>query len=115
MLAEHAPRVPTSSGGYFNVVNHANSETAYAILDGKWAEVSHRSLARFILGDVGYTGEPIRLIACDAGASATGRAQNLANKMGVEVLAPTSTAFVDANGAFWTDGVWVRFYPGGGP
>lgn len=49
--------------------------------------VSHRSLAKYIQGLPEYYGQPIRLLACNAGACPTGLAQNLANKLGVPVQA----------------------------
>jgi filamentous hemagglutinin len=113
MLAHIAERVPTSSGGYFNVVTHADPNVAWVLKGGEWTSVSHRSLARFIQGSEGYSGGPVRLIACEAGACASGLGQNLANKLGIEVLAPTEKAFVDFNGSFWTSGTWRSFAPGG--
>jgi RHS repeat-associated protein len=111
-LAQFGARVPTQSGGYFNVVTHANATSAYVVRGGDWAAISHRTLAQFIEGAPGYGGGPVRLIACEAGACATGLARNLANKMGVEVLAPTEKAFVDAGGNYWTTGSWLSFTPG---
>lgn len=112
LLATFGARVPTQSGGYFNVVTHANASAAYVIRSGEWLAVSHRTLARFILGTSGYSGQPVRLVACSAGAASRGLAQNLANSLGVDVLAPTEAAFVDSNGSFWTTGVWRLFTPG---
>lgn len=66
--------------------------------------------------DDGYTGGKIRLISCGAGAGKF--AQNLANKMGVEVIAPTDTVWAWANGEltigatqFDKTGKWKSFKP----
>jgi hypothetical protein len=111
-LAVFGTRVPAQSEGYFNVVTHANATSAYVLRGDGWAEISHRTLAQFIERAPAYSGGPVRLIACEAGACSTGLAQNLANKLGVEVLAPTEKAYVDAAGNFWADGFWLSFVPG---
>lgn len=112
MLADFAKNVPSESDGYFNVVTHADPSTAWVIRGGEYVPVSHRSLAQFIEGAAEYNGGPVRLIACEAGACSTGLGQNLANKLGVEVLAPTEKAYVDSAGNFWTTGAWETFMPG---
>jgi RHS repeat-associated protein len=112
LLAQFGPRVPTRSGGYFNVVTHADANIAYILRDGRWTSVHHRTLARFIQKSPEYTGGPVRLVACNSGACTTGLAQNLSNKMGVEVLAPTGNVFIDSTGSFWTNGTWQTFTPG---
>jgi hypothetical protein len=112
LLAQFGPRVPTRSGGYFNVVTHSDANIAHILREGRWASVSHRSLAQFIQRSPGYTGGPVRLIGCNSGACTTGLAQNLSNKMGVEVLAPTGDVFIDSTGSFWTNGTWRAFTPG---
>jgi RHS repeat-associated protein len=113
LLAQYAKAIPTESNGYYNVVTHADAKSAYVLRGGDWTAVSHRGLARFIEGSPGYTGQPICLIACSSGASEAGLAQNLANKLGTRVLAPTEAAYVDSNGSFWTSGVWKGFSPAG--
>ncbi|NRD44298.1 RHS repeat-associated core domain-containing protein [Corallococcus exiguus] len=121
LLAVHAKNIPASHGGYFNVVTHANSESAEVIIGWKqvedevvpiWESRSHRQLAKLIETSEGYSGGPVRLIACHAGCSENGWVQDLANKLGVEVLAPTDYAYVSAHGAYWTDGIWRVFQPG---
>lgn len=112
LLAQFGPRVPTRSGGYFNVVTHSDANIAYILRDGRWTSVGHRSLAKFIQGSPDYARGPVRLVGCNSGACTTGLAQNLSNKMGVEVLAPTGDVFIDSTGAFWTNGTWRAFTPG---
>ena len=60
--------------------------------------IDHRTLAGIIESDTGYTGGPVRLLSCSAGALDEGIAQNLANKLGVEVIAPTDTLWIYKNG-----------------
>ena len=83
-----------------------------------------------ITSDPSYTGGPIRIVACDAGGQPDCLAQRLADEMGVEVLAPTTTVYVDYDGKMtlaasddeYEDivegkikekGKWAKFYPGG--
>ena len=68
----------------------------------------------------GQTGDSIRLISCKSGASAEGIAQNLANKPGLKVTAPTDTLWIHPNGTMTigktptaNTGRWVTFTPGG--
>lgn len=55
-------------------------------------------LRESILATPSYGGGPIRLIACTAGKSPNGLAQRLADVMGVDVLAPTQTVFINERG-----------------
>lgn len=88
------------------------AESAYILRNGQWVKMSHRSLARFIEGAPEYAGQPVRLLACNAGACANGLAQNLANKMGVTVQAATREVMIDASGNAWSSGQWLDFTPG---
>lgn len=112
LLAQYAEDVPSESGGFLNVVTHADEEAAWVLRNGEWAQVSHRSLARYIEGLPEYRGQAIRLIACRAGSCSIGLAQNLANKLGVQVEAATSDVLVYPNGSFSAEG-WQTFKPGG--
>ena len=73
-------------------------------------------------------GQPIRLLSCDTGSSNSGFAQNLANKLGVVVEAPTKLVWELQNGKYFVaarnpnnpnrpdyknQSKFVKFYPGG--
>ncbi|MGC4244094.1 MAG: hypothetical protein QM686_17935 [Herbaspirillum sp.] len=65
-----------------------------------------------------YGGGSIRLASCQTGACDIGFSQNLANKLGVPVTAPTDALFVFPNGRtvigpnqFTNSGQWRTFYP----
>jgi hypothetical protein len=63
-------------------------------------DLSHRSLATFIERSAGYSGQPVRLIGCSAGACPAGLGQNLANALGVKILAPyEGTSLLEGRGS----------------
>ena len=75
--------------------------------------MSHRQLATW-LGHQGVKGD-IRLISCFSGKLDTGSvAQNLANKLGVRVMAPTNAITVHTNGMLTapTGTIWKILIPG---
>ena len=87
------------------------------------ANVSAKRMAQYIRDSDRYTGKPIRLIACQSGAWEFGPAQQLADELGVDVLAPSETVYVMPDGKMYiTDdprgrmeeintGEWVLFKP----
>lgn len=97
-VAKYAKNVK-SIDGYTDVFIHGRpSGTTFAVLhDGRWVDMSHRQLATW-LGHQGVKGD-VRLISCYSGMLDTGSvAQNLANKLGVKVMAPTNAITVHPNG-----------------
>jgi hypothetical protein len=55
-----------------------------------------------------FTGQPIRLLSCNTGAKADGVAQQLANELGVRVLAPNDYLWAHTDGQFTIGpGEWV--------
>jgi hypothetical protein len=86
--------------------------------NGEWRLLDHRSLAKFLNQDGGYTGGAIRLLSCGTGSTADGFAQNLSNKMGVKVMAPSDTIWAFPSGRltigpnqFNNSGQWNIFIP----
>ena len=82
--------------------------------------ITHRDLARFLKVDSGYQGGKIRRLSCKTGSEAGSFAQNLANKMGVVVRAPSDTLFIYPNGKMvigpdlrHNTGRWIDYYPQG--
>ena len=107
--------------GAFDLIVHGSENAFHVFHNGKWVELNHRSVATFIQKN-GWKGESIRLVSCSTGASPTGIAQNLANKLGTTVVAPNNTLWIHSDGAFtiganrWTNsGSWTTFVPGGKP
>ena len=118
LLVRNLPKVKPLAG-YFDVVIHGTGDGFQILKNGKWVSVSHRSLAGF-LKSCGYKGGPIRLLSCNAAAGKA--AQNLANKLGTEVLAPDNILWVHGNGALTigktavrNTGKWLKLVPGTRP
>jgi hypothetical protein len=110
--------------GYYDVTVHGSARD-FGASPSSWKAgetFSHRQLARLVSQRPDYQGEPIRLMACRTGAPGATAAQNLANKLGVEVMAPSDTLWAWPDGrltigptASQNTGQWERFLPGGRP
>lgn len=95
--------------------------------NGKKIMINPRTAAKMIEKLPRYKkGQPIRLLACNAGARGNGFAQNLANKLGVTVYAPNDYLWANSNGNHFIaaknssgrpdcskKGKFVKFTPGG--
>lgn len=105
--------IPTT--GHHDVVvqiDHGSAATGF----------TPRTLARLILDDADYNGAPIRLIPGAVGGAPARAAQELADRLGVEVLAPNDTVFVFDSGRMvvgpsplMPTGAWVTYSPGAKP
>lgn len=106
--------------GYHDVISHGSpvdfGQTPDAWLNGR--NFDHRAVARLLAKDPNYTGGPVRLIACNTGGDGATAAQNLANKLGTEVLAPTDKVWAFRTGRLvvgpdWNapTGGWTSFFP----
>lgn len=117
---------------YFDVNIHSDAHSfAFKGEDGRWRDVGGAELGR-ALPRLGWDGSsPVRLLACSAGRASEGVAQELAETLGVDVAAPTTTHWrrsrggpnyvgeltlqgLDADGhatATWQPGEWRTFHP----
>jgi hypothetical protein len=78
--------------GQPNLVEHETT-------NGQWLQYSAQDFADFLLEDRNeYHGGNIRLLSCKSGMFDDGFAQQLANIMGVKVMAPTQTLWVNKDG-----------------
>lgn len=84
--------------GYFDVVAHGSPNKIQIETPNGPVLVDHRTAAKLIEQQPGYNGQNIRLFSCSTGACDTGFAQNLANKLNVEVQAPTDLLWAYPNG-----------------
>jgi hypothetical protein len=104
--------------GVLDVVIHGRVDDFLVHTDGGIVDVSHRDLANMIESS-GEKYTRVRLLSCDAGKHPKGAAQQLANKLGVPVMAPSHKVWVhpggdvtigpDANN--YTGGTWIEYMP----
>jgi hypothetical protein len=104
--------------GYYDVVVHGNPNVVGVRAGDQWLLMDHRSLATYIQKQADYGGSAVRLASCQTGACDIGFAQNLANKLGVPVKAPTDKLYVFPSGStvigpnqFTNTGGWRIFVP----
>lgn len=83
--------------GYLDVMVHGDADSFWVVRLDMDIRLDQRSLATY-LRKKGLAGQKIRLIACESGLTPFAVAQHLANKLGVEVLAPDGTAWVNKDG-----------------
>lgn len=119
-IKHFADRVPGAPDTY-DAGMHGSPYSVQISTSGRDVVVDHRVLARYILSQPDYDGGPVRLLSCCTGATTDGIAQNLANKLGVPVEAPSHTLWIYPNGALdvgdtpgLSNGSWIKFFPGGG-
>lgn len=100
-LADYAKRVKKEPG-YTDVAIHGSPNSVAVIRKGKNGDeeivMDQRRLAKFLKHDAGYNGGKIRLLSCKTGSDNGTFAQNLTNKMGVVVRAPSDTLHIYPNG-----------------
>ncbi len=85
-------------GGKFDIIAHGTARTVEIEHNGKKMQVNSRTAANMIKRLPGYKGQSIRLLSCSTGASSAGFAQNLANKLGVTVYAPSDKLWAYSDG-----------------
>ena len=79
-------RTDVDANGYFDVIAHGTPNGIQITHNGQHMIVDHRTAARLIQNSDGYNGQAIRLLSCNTSALDNGFAQNLANKLNVEVV-----------------------------
>ena len=85
--------------GYSDIVIHGSPTKLLAYgNDGEEWSYNAREAAELIRNSREFCGKPIRLIACQTGALKEGIAQQIADELGVPVLAPTEIVRVDIDG-----------------
>jgi hypothetical protein len=100
--------------GYIDVIVHGTAESFWVVRGEVELPVDHRALATY-LRKQGLSGSMLRLIACEAGHDRFAIARDLARKLQMEVLAPSTTAWIDATGYVGVgprdvdQGKWITF------
>ena len=97
-LVNASRRNDVDPAGFFDVVAHGSPNKIQIQTTNGPVLVDHRVAARLIQQSPGYNGQGVRLLSCSTGACDTGFAQNLANKLGVEVHAPTDLLWAYPSG-----------------
>lgn len=110
----------TPKAGRFDIAVHADQKSFWVRTgpgDKDWMKIPTNGVAEFMKAR-GYTGGPVRLIACELGALPNGPAQKLANELGSGVLAPTGKVWIHPDGRLTIGvrpdkiaGKWVWFAP----
>lgn len=103
--------------GWRDVAVHGTIDDFEILVNGKVQSVDHRGLAAW-LRKGGDGKQRIRLLSCETGKHAKGAAQHLANKLGVEVMAPNDILHVFEDGSMVigptptrNTGSWETFKP----
>lgn len=93
-------RKDVDPGGKFDIIAHGTADMMQVEHNGRKVMIDSRTAAKMIRSLPGYKdGQSIRLLACNAGARGQGFAQNLANKLGVTVYAPSDYLWAKSNGS----------------
>lgn len=112
------------------VICHGSEYKVYiSTNDGEEIEYTAEEFAKRITNSASYSGKDIKLVSCNTGAKDDGFAQQLANILGVKVLAPTEAIWLNVYGELfisdyealadmWFDGesvnetgTWREFLP----
>lgn len=100
-----AKRKLIDPNGMLDIVVHGASNTIQLVIDGKTTNVTARFLARMLKHSNKYGAkQEIRLVSCDTGRDDFGFAQQLANKLNVNVLAPTRKYLAAYDGSYLVAG-----------
>ncbi len=91
--------------GNYDVIAHGTQNGIQITHNGQKIIVDSRTAARLIQNSNGYNGQGIRLLSCNTGALDNGFAQNLADKLNVEVYAPSNYLWSTPNGNYFVAGM----------
>ncbi|MCR5847842.1 MAG: hypothetical protein K6G75_06950 [Lachnospiraceae bacterium] len=96
-----AKRKLVDPDGVLDIVAHGGVNTIKMIINGQEKSVNARFLARILKHSKKYgKKQTIRLLSCDTGKDAYGFAQQLANKLNANVIAPTRKYIALENGDY---------------
>ncbi|MBD5080275.1 MAG: hypothetical protein HDT44_00735 [Ruminococcaceae bacterium] len=85
--------------GYTDIVCHGSPDELLIYgLDGEEWSYSAKEAANIIRNSKEYDGKAVRLISCSTGKGENCIAQQIADELGVNVLAPNEIISVDVNG-----------------
>jgi hypothetical protein len=106
-----AGRIPQEPG-YFDVIAHG---TPTSVIDESGNELDAGQLADRITSTPSWQGQNVRLLSCSTGALCDGIASQLADQLGVDVMAPTTDFTPTSRGnIIWDEGGGWTTFPGDG-
>ncbi len=117
---KRAAKILKPKDGYTDIVIHGdpNGNSAMYLHNGKWVNIDQRMLATMFKHSKDYSKGPVRLVSCYTGAKSASFAQNLANKLGVKVIAPSDKLWILGNGRtsigkvpYRNTGEWITYKP----
>jgi len=126
--ANASRRLDVDVNGSIDIIAHGTPDGIQMTINGKTTLVDHRTASRVIANNPAFNGQSIRLLSCSTGAKKGGFAQNLSNRLNVEVIAPNDLLWAYPNGRMVIAprsvinpglpdlsniGRFVRFRPGG--
>ena len=94
-------RRDVDANGAFDVIAHGTPTSIEITHNGSKMLIDHRVAAKLIKRSGKYNGQEVRLLSCSTGKLDSGFAQNLANKLGVPVTAPTSILWARPSGTHY--------------
>lgn len=117
-LFSNARKVPKLDG-YDDIVIHGDKVGFYTYnLYGEEFSFTPSELAKMIKDSKNYHGEKVRLLSCETASEGAVAAQELADELGVEVLAPSDILWVFSDGSMTigpdeltNSGQWVIIEP----
>jgi hypothetical protein len=98
-------RSDIDANGYYDIIAHGSSDGIQITHNGEKIIVDSRTAARLIQNVEGYNGQSIRLLSCNTGALDSGFAQNLANKLNINVYAPNNYLWSTPDGNYFVAGM----------
>ncbi len=86
--------------GHYDIRAHSDGyQLIYTDMDdGDGIPMSLAELVKALEDDPSYEGQPIRIVACEAGRYDNGLARCVADRLGADVLTPDSTVYVEKDG-----------------
>lgn len=119
ILYEYSKKVKPIDG-YEDIAIHGDW-SGFSINDSNGNEIESytpKEFAEILKEDPNYHGGNVRLLSCETGAKGAVAAQQLADALNVDVLAPTDVLFIDFNGKmtigpdeYTNSGDWKLFKP----
>jgi hypothetical protein len=99
-------------GGYLDLVIHGDAQRTQADVKGRRVDLTLEQTAALIEQTPTWEHRPVRLLSCDVGKE--DYAQELADRLGVPVYAPSDLMRVREDGSteIAAGGSWRRFEPG---